>query len=266
VIARVGKNPGRGKGTLVDRHALASIPDGGFTLEATAGANVIALDMSREELAQLVERGLALLGDTQLAKAEQRAVRAETERDEARAEAERANATARRIYRERDEVLDLLRPVVERGQQLLTRRLGPPAPTVVAVDPTRAFEAGDPGRHYGELPPPLEALARAERFVEALHPAADAMLQAMRDPLAPGATELVQRLPRALGTDLDTQYEQGFLFTFTRIHDGLARLSWGGAEPPECDGGGEGCGNLVERGEALCRWCRESRAAQPVAS
>lgn len=88
------KNPARAKAVKVRRLAVAPIPDGMFTLEATpeTGGRVVNLDMSREELAALHARIGEALGDDTAARlkdaeAEIADLRDRLEQEQARARA-----------------------------------------------------------------------------------------------------------------------------------------------------------------------------------
>lgn len=104
-----GKNPaGLRKKAL--RYTVAAIPDG-VTIEAVAGAKTIALDMSREELAALVEQAQRVLGDNRLSEAER--VRAEAQR-----QAGKIADIAQHVAEERDAAREQLRQAEEVGRTL----------------------------------------------------------------------------------------------------------------------------------------------------
>ncbi len=119
----------------------------------------------------------------------------------------------------------------------------------------------------------------ARRAVVRLRESLDLWLRAIEDPLAPGAMEDAERLvldvegvapapelggrsrSKAIGLELMNEAE-GFV---TEVHLGLAHLSWGEAEAPECPGEdmppGMACGNPIAKGHALCLLCERHGAA-----
>lgn len=174
MIARTG-NPAKGRGVEVTRIVVAPLSgEGIYTIEATVGAKVQALDLTRDELRALRDQIDAALGEETRAAIEQHRVdaiftraRVEMERDEALDDL----AAARVVASNQAELLDARADEIARLRAGRVLRAVPPT----APDPADASQV-DPfvGRWSGTSREPDPPTDRARQIVAAVRALVDA--------------------------------------------------------------------------------------------